>query len=109
MSATPIPENAARFTPEELLEATGGRLEFSCVDMEHSLCYFSRYLAIREHLGEAGAKEVWQMASKHNAKLRPKKAIGCRPLWKLKTLVKITEKGGVASARKAIEEHFAVV
>lgn len=25
MSATPIPDNAARFTPEELLEATGGR------------------------------------------------------------------------------------
>ena len=36
----------------------GSRRELTCVDMEHSLCYVSRYLTIRENMSEAAAEEL---------------------------------------------------
>ena len=34
----------------------GGRRRLTAVDLEHSLCYFSRYLAAHDKLGEEGAE-----------------------------------------------------
>ena len=108
-SVDPRPDNKAQYTPREVLasinwlrvnadaqfsrlglcfpylstprswEIAGGRRELTCVDLEHSLCYFSRLINIRHGLGEGGSRRL------HGAVIS---AIRERKLkrWKIKAL-----------------------
>ena len=49
--------------PYQVWKGTETRRTLTAVDMEHSLCYFSRYLAGYEGLKEAGAATVYRMLS----------------------------------------------
>ena len=49
--------------PYQLWKGTKRRRALTAVDIEHSLCYFSRYLAGYEGLKEAGAATVYRMLS----------------------------------------------
>ena len=77
------------------------------MDIEHSLCYFSRYLSIRATVGSAEAEErLWQSVQSTR---RPFQRI------KLKELVNLVGKGGKtdkfvgveAAVRKLKELHKA--
>ena len=57
-------------------DADGKRKRLTAVDLEHALCYFSRYLAGYEGLKEAGAATVYRMLSGPvTSKERPRPSI----------------------------------
>lgn len=80
----------------------------TCVDLEHSLCYFSRYLAIRDHLREDEQVELWEyVLARHPPDQRAHQLVERRAIWKLKELVKATEKGGgLEGAKRKADEYF---
>jgi len=43
-----------------LKDQNGQTLHLSCVDLEHSLCYFHRYLVSKESLGENGIERLYE-------------------------------------------------
>lgn len=44
-----------------LKDQNGQTLHLSCVDLEHSLCYFHRYLVSKESLGKKGIERLYQI------------------------------------------------
>ena len=86
-----------------LKEADGSRRELTCVDMEHSLCYFSRYLTIRENMSEAAAEQLWRLIKAGNECLPADQQF---KRWKIKELALKSKNNGL-TARLEAEAHFA--
>ena len=86
-------------------EAGGEGRELTCVDIEHSLCYYSRYLGIREHLSEDERLALWNYV---RLKHPPKQPVEKLAIWKLKDLAKVTDKGaGLEGAKRQADAYFA--
>ena len=91
-------------------EGGGGRRELSCVDLEHSLCYFSRYLSIKDKLrgsgsvaqGEERERKLWARVQAGNKGLPREKQL---KRMRLKDLVKMCASGFDAALQK-VEEAF---
>lgn len=57
-----------------LKNSDGSRRRLSCVDIEHTLCYFHRYLEAKKHWSKKAIDEYYQEKQRHPGKLPTIKA-----------------------------------
>ena len=94
-----------------LMEPDGTARPLGCVDIEHSLCYFSRYLAIKEQLGSAANEEkLWRSVRRPSRKGVGKAVPQHLKRMKLKGLVNLVGKGenfvGMDEAIRKLQERL---